>query len=252
MSVPYPELPDNCWPIDYDCCSGWSDLDPTIADRAEFLAVQTLRSLVGNMVGGCPTTFRPCSRGACEDIARAGGSWVNPVLWAGTWFNCGCSGPCIHNALNLPVPVGPITEVKIDGSPLAPTDYHLIDGHYLIRADGLPWPSEQDLTKPDTEIGTWSVTYVNSFAVDSLASYAAGVLACEYAKACSGQKCRLPENVTNVVRAGVAMQITPGSFPNGTTGIREVDAFIRAWNPYGLRTAPAVWSPKSKGMHTWR
>jgi hypothetical protein len=33
------------------------------------------------------------------------------------------------------------------------------------------------------------------------------------------------------------MEIDPGIFPKGTTGIREVDAFIALWNPRGQESS---------------
>jgi hypothetical protein len=101
----------------------------------------------------------------------------------------------------------------------------------------------QDLTKDDTESGTFSVTYLNAYPVDSLGAYAVGVLALEYAKACSGDECELPENVRTISRQGLTLDVISGSFPGGETGLRPVDTFIALWNPGHLRGAPQVWSP---------
>jgi hypothetical protein len=68
----------------------------------------------------------------------------------------------------------------------------------------------------------------------------------EFAKACTGGKCRLPANVTSVSRQGVAYEIAAGTFPEGTTGIREVDAWIGLWNPEGRRQSTQVWWPGKK------
>jgi hypothetical protein len=129
----------------------------------------------------------------------------------------------------------------VDGVVLDESEYFL-DGSTLVRVGG-EWPVTQNMDLPDTEVGTFSVTYLNSFPVDGLGAYAAGILACEYAKACSGGKCKLPSGVTEITRAGVTMTITSGAFPGGLTGIREVDAYIMAWNPTHLRSKPTVWSP---------
>ena len=53
--------------------------------------------------------------------------------------------------------------------------------------------------------GTFLVTAQEGVAVDGLASYAAGVLAVEFAKACTGGKCSLPPGVVSVTRSGVSM-----------------------------------------------
>ena len=71
------------------------------------------------------------------------------------------------------------------------------------------------MTLADTEPDTFSVTYLNGYPVDGLGAYAAGVLAMEFAKACTGGKCRLPAGVTSVARQGVSLQIATGAFPAG-------------------------------------
>jgi len=50
------------------------------------------------------------------------------------------------------------------------------------------------------------------------------------------------------------MELSTGMFPDGTTGIKEVDAYLMQWNPYGLRTRPEVYSPDLPRQHavTWK
>ena len=250
-----PEVTDICWPVDTTCDPAWDEYDPDVQDRAIALATTTLYTLTAGRVGGCAKTVRPCQTPTnCESSVY--GPYTPafyPLNWNGAWTNCGCTTGCVHNGIELPPPVGRIEQVKIDGVVLDPEDYRLIDGHTLIRTDGEKWPTSNDLTLPDTEPGTWSITYLHAYPVDSSGAYAAGVLASEYAKACTTGKCALPSGVTNVVRAGITYTMTPGSFPNGFTGIRVVDAFIRQWNPRGQMTMPSVITPQTaKGLHGWR
>jgi len=244
-----------CWPIDEACCSDFAGYDSSVQDRATALAGATLRSLTLYQVGGCPITVRPCVTGSCGPSAL----WLTgsffPVNWSGSWTNCVCVGDCLHNGLNLASlgfggVVGPVDEVKIDGRVLDPDEYAIADT-YLLRTNGQPWPSAQDMTLADTEVGTWSVTYLPAHPVDELGEYAAGILACEYAKACSGQACRLPESVVSITRAGIQMTLAPGSFPGGFTGIGEVDSYLRRWNPHGLKTPAEVYIPRSRAA-AWR
>lgn len=88
-----------------------------------------------------------------------------------------------------------------------------------------------------------SITYLNAAPVDALAAHAAGVLAVEFAKSCTTGKCKLPANVTTIVRQGVTFQKVAGAFPGGLTGIREVDAFVALWNPHHVSQQPTVWYP---------
>lgn len=238
------------WPVDPACLGDtWAALDPDIQERSQALAGETLRRLTGYRVGGCPVTVRPCNV-ACYTGYGYGG-WLDrgwgPINLGGRWVNtcscasaCGCSAP----SLRLPAPVGEVYEVLIDGD--AFTDY-LVSGDSLIRTDGEQWPTTQDLTLADTEVGTWAVTYLNSYPVDALGAYAAGVLAVEFSKACTTGKCRLPNTVTSVARQGVTFEIPLGAFPGGVTGIKEVDAYISLWNPNHIRQAPGIYYPGSAG-----
>lgn len=248
--VTLPDLPDLCWPIDNGCCQEFDNFSPAIQERAAALAVSTLRSLTGGSVGGCDITVRPCKKTCVPDYARfySDGTWM-PYSYAGTWVNygCGCTydgcGCTALEQISLPTPVGPVTSVKVDGVALATTDYRVDNRKWLVRLDGGTWPSCQDLAKADTEVGTFSVTYLNAIPVDGLGAYAAGLLACEFAKSCSGEACRLPSGVTDIVRQGVAYTVAATSFSDGLTGIREVDAYITSVNPSKLRMPVRVWSP---------
>lgn len=233
---------DCLWPITPGCFD-MDAFEPSVIERAKVLATATLRSLTAYRVGGCPRTVRPCSASSLHLTSP-----LDASIWEhGEWLNngCACTDACGCRALSevvLSAPVGEIHEVRVDGVVLDPSTYRL-DGARLVRTDGQAWPTSQDLTLPDTEPGTFSVTYLPGYKVDALGTIAAGVLTHEYAKACSGGHCRLPAGVTQIARQGITMEVGADAFPNQRTGIREVDVFIERWNPHGLRTAPRVLSP---------
>lgn len=245
-----PALPDYCWPVDVGCCSDFDNYAPAVQNRAKALAASSLRLLTGSVVGGCPITVRPCKRSCVSDYHNyyVSGTWM-PYSYNGTWVNygCGCTyESCSCSALeqiSLPPPIGSVSSVKVDGAVLPSTDYRVDNQRWLVRTDGGTWPTCQALEKPDTEPGTFSVTYLNAQPVDGLGAYAAGVLACEFAKACSGSSCRLPAGVTEITRSGVSFTVPTGAFTDGLTGIREVDAYITTINPNRLRQPVRVWTP---------
>lgn len=241
--VTLPSLPSNCWPVDETVCHELDEYSASVQMRAKALAANTLYMLTGYSVGGCPITVRP-RRTVCSDHSYLISGTFRPVNVAGVWSNsCGCSSGLPANVIELALPVGRVDEVKVDGVVLDPAAYELASGRYLVRIDGTAWPLQQDVTKPDTEVGTFSITYLRAMPVDGLGAYAAGVLACEFAKAISGSKCALPSGVTSITRQGVTMSIPSGAFPDGLTGIREVDAYVRSHNPHGLKMPSAVISP---------
>jgi hypothetical protein len=212
-----------------------------------------LERLTGYRVGGCPVTVRPCKASCTDGTASyysfGPNAWMTPHIGlSGTWINsCGCQTDCSCETLcevELPAPVGEIHAVKLDGAVVNPDNYRL-DGNRLVwvGVDECPWPVCQDMTAADDKPNTFSVTYLNSYPVDALGAYAVGILAMEYAKACTGGKCSLPTGVTSVVRQGVSYNIASGAFPNGLTGLREVDAYLALWNPGRVREATQVWFP---------
>lgn len=226
----------DCWPI-IPCGDEWTAHTAEVQARAEHAAVTTLRALTGYRVGGCPVRLRPTRSGSCagaRDNYRA-----YTVLGSGNWpaggvgLVCGCHS----TGFRLPGEPSAVTEVKVDGVALVEDDdYRLLDG-ILYRTGGASWPTSNDLSLPDSEEGTWSVTYSPAVVPDTQAQYAAGLLACEWAKSFSGKgNCALPAGTKTVARAGVTFDIITGLFPDGKTGIREVDAFILRWNPHGLKT----------------
>lgn len=251
---------------DWGCVDeAWvAGLDPAVKARSEALAWTTLQALSGYRISLCPITVRPCSRG-CIEAARtwseapavygsgfygSSGGFNPSVNSDGMWVNsCGC-GPrdCSCSVLSearLVGPVGGVVSVTINGAVLSPSAYRVDNGNLLVRTDGGVWPACQDMASSlgDTAKQTFGVTYYMGFAPDALSAYAAGVLAVEYAKACTGKKCALPSGVTTITRQGVSMEIQAGLFPNGFTGIQTVDAWLYTVNPSALKQPPRVSSP---------
>jgi hypothetical protein len=245
------------WPVDTSCLpADWADFDPAVWEYAVSLASTSLHTLSAGRVGGCPITVRPCKRqDAClpayQGLGGPGG-WMSPGITAsGAWINsCGCMSGCGHTSLceiRLPAPVGEVISIKIDGVEQTLTDFRVDNGNVLTyQVDGdCIFPATQDQRLPDTEVGTWSVTYYNSLPVDTLAARAAAKMAYEFATACGGnwKKCRLPANVTAVVRTGVTMELAQGIWPDGFVGIQEVDAWVATVNPFKRKTQTKVYSP---------
>lgn len=282
MTVEIPALPDYCWPVDWSCAQDvYDQLDATpegqkVIAQSEAYATQTLRALTNYQLGGCPITVRPCTPRCVPGSWMtapvawqgnwAGGGWSTlgfaPFVYNGKWFNaCGCmTRDCSCTSLSilyLPGPVGYVSEVTVDGVVLPATAYRVDNGNELVRLDGESWPACQDMNAPLTgtgsDVGTLGVTYLRGIAPDGLAAAAAGRLAVEFAKSCMGGACQLPTGVTQIVRQGVTMTIPTGAFPDGLTGIREVDAFIRFWNPYSTKSVAEVFSPQQSRTRqtTW-
>lgn len=260
IPLPVPGLPDECFgTIDHSCCPKWDDYSPEVQGRADSLAVQTLRGLTNYLVGGCPITVRPCVARCAPNgylVASLPGAGVSSphIAPGGAWVNsCGCpSSGCSCTTLSevrLEGPVGFVNEVIVDGAVLDPSQYRIDNHVWLVRTDGGTWPTCQDMAAPSDGPGAFAVTYLNAFLVDSLGLYVAGILACEYAKACTGNTCRLPAGVQEVTRQGVRYTVVSDLFSSGTTGIREVDDYVHIYNPHratghALISSPDIPSPR--------
>jgi hypothetical protein len=233
-----------------------SNFDDAVQERAVALASSTLERLTAYRVSECTTILRPCSR-SCgwgsmrHEFRHWAGAYEGSGAynWGGTWYNaCGCvDNSCGHTAANtiwLPQPMGGVEKVKINGTLLVEGTDYWVNGNALLAKGATVWPLTQDLTLPDTQANTFSVEFHNAIRPDDTAAYACALLAIQYARACSGKgKCELPSNVTTVVRQGVSFTLPSGAFPNGETGIREVDAFIALYNPKHRVQPPQVYVP---------
>lgn len=225
---------------------GWETKDETIRTRSLLLATSALINLTYGRVGTCPVKVRPCLSPPC------GCDRWEPRLIDGQWYNCAtCTRPCAPAfEIELDGPVGFIESIKVDGVelPLDTGDWRVDNGHRLVwqGAGASPIPRSQDLSRPDTEVGTWSITYSQSHAVPADGAIAVALLAEEFAKAFEKKSsCRLPKGVTNVTRNGVSFSVEAGLFPGGLTGIEVVDQFILKWAPAGAPVLTAtVFDPR--------
>jgi hypothetical protein len=156
-----------------------------------------------------------------------------------------------------------ILEVKIDGDVVDPDTYRLDGWRWLTRvrdpADpgtALMWPSCQLTDLPDTEDGTFSVTYRYGQDPPLEGLSAAAALACQLHRACSdsGADCEIPANAVRVTRQGVTIDKAAtiswffgrrgaGEGGGWGTGIVQVDTFLNSFNRAGMQQRPKTWSP---------
>lgn len=237
------------WEVDLDCCDLPDGTDPALIAKWQAVASEILWAASGRRYGTCEVTVRPCLR-------RCGGGSGLPVPYkdaSGAWFNfnaCGCPSDCSCVELCevvLAGPVAEVVEVTIDGVALNATAYRLdlVGGQYrLLRTDGSCWPDCQDITADCDEVGSFCVTYEQGIALDELAIAAASELTCELTKACipGCKTCRLPKNVSSVVRRGVSIVFDTDS-SGWLHSLPAISAFLNAVNPAKLTSASSVWSP---------
>lgn len=249
------------WTLDTSCCPGWAEFTTEQQLRAASWATGILDSLTGHRFAQCPVRLRPCGTRCgwyggyltypvgSPSASGASGAWMTPYVGSGgLWRNCTCAGACTCRATceaYMPYPVAEIVDIKVDGIVLDPSAYRLDNGRIIVRTDGACFPECQNLDLFDSEVGTWSVTLRPGETLPAIGSLAAGELACEYAKLCSGSAdCSLPQQLASMTRNGIEVQVSDPQIllDAGLTGLPNVDLFIRSVNPASLRARPRVFS----------
>jgi hypothetical protein len=227
---------------------------PEVTGVAVQVASEILYQLTAQQFGTCELTLRPCRRSCYGNWPYHDwweyGTYPQPYWYAGTWYNLACSAcndscSCIGlQETVLPGPVYAVSEVKVDGVVLTQgVNYRVDDYRKLVRIDGQLWPFCQDLTKDDTETGTWSTTVEFGVPVPTLGQLAAGELAAEIVKYLLCEDCQLPQGVVDVSRQGVSLTIgrVADLFKTGFINLRMCDLFIKTTNPNQLQARSAVY-----------
>lgn len=264
-----PTMPCNLT-VDVSCCEEWDTFDADLQTAAAEYGALMMWAATGRRFSVCERTVRPCRRdcGGCGGGAGyfwSDGTWF-PYILNGAWRNCWCgdtTGCCNCQPscqVWLTPPVSGIVEVRFsDGTVIDPSTYRVDDWQWLVRqgsavtgsADTDCWPMCNDMNFPvqgalaPADGSAWQVTYLWGLPMPSVLQRAAGELACEWAKNCLGQACRLPQRVTSISRQGVSVSLADVDqlLENGLTGLTTVDNVIRAFNPYRLPSRMKVSSP---------
>lgn len=251
-------------------CSDWCSVDDVTAIPAYSAdvvpAIMRMIPVASTMLyarsgqqfsGICNATVRPSRRPEGSIPWPSSGPWMSS--WQTDWGSgscwtpgnvfggCSCGTP---PRVDLGYyPIRQIAEVKIDGTILTPTAYRLDDHRWLTRTDGNGWPLCQDLSQPDTALGTFQVKLLHGQDPGPDGVLAAAVLAGELALAYTANgACRLPKRIVTITRQGQTQQLfDPTSLMNdGLFGIFEIDSFLGGVNPHRLTRRATISSPDTR------
>lgn len=254
------------WAVDTSCCEEWDTYSTELQTAAAEYGAMTVWAATGRRFGLCTRTVRPCGKDCSQNLAGnlgffwSEGTWF-PYIFDGLWRNCWCgegglAGCCTcapRCQVYLPPPVYaiPATGVSQDGSVVSVDAWRVDNGQWLVRTDGDCWPLCQDYNV-DSGTGTFFVTYQQGIPVPSMLLRAAGELACEWARNCSGAACRLPQRVTSIARQGVTVSLADvqSLLMNNLTGLQTVDQIIHAFNPFRLASRMRIASPDMPVVRT--
>lgn len=239
---------------DVDQCEPCETYDQDLSLLEDMLAVASdaLFHLSGHQFAGtCQDTVRPCG-------CSAGGG---PAYWSRdracgcrSGRACGCT--TVHEISLGVFPLTSIVSVIVDGAALGADRYRIDDNRWLVRlpdADGSNpgWPHCQRMDLDTTEDETFAVTFTYGMPPPVGGVRAAASLACQLSLACQPDtvdRCRLPQRVRSITRAGVSMDMAVvldplELFREGRTGLVEVDLWLASVNPHGVRRRATVHSP---------
>lgn len=266
--------PCSIWPLSLGCClvsGGLPDkclgdgtpVSQAIIDSSILAASEFMWAATGRQYSSCTVTLRPqCTTNfPCElpfTDSGFGFPWYPLHQLDGSWTNVTCGNPC--NCVDtcsvpLPYPTCSVSQVKIDGVVVPSSQYVVTDFNKLTRtrANGC-FPRCNDITLPDTAVGTWSITLTYGKPVPQLVLLAASEFACQLIKRCVGRPCDLPQRIQSVTRQGMsATFLDPMEFlKDGMTGIFLVDLAIKTYNPHRLYRKPLATSPDAFKQWTIR
>lgn len=281
------------WPLAYcgepttgdSMCASVSSLNPAMQELVQRAAIAYLWNITGRQFGTCPVTIRPCKTDCMQgyystyrgyawqntnlpyygDGSIGFGSIVNPALIGGQWYNLPCGG-CNNDVcscsyvptIDLLGPVSSIDAVFQDGVLLDDSTYRVDNYRYLVRTDGQDWPTCQDMALSTSEANTLEVTYQIGVEVPAGGQLAAGVLACQMAKAaCNDGSCQLPQRIHSVTRQQVNVTVLDSYdafYINGATGLFAVDSWVNSINFSRNRAGTRVASPDlyDRRRTTWQ
>lgn len=209
-------------------CAPWNDQGKYPDDMVEgalLAASEAMFQLGGRRWPGvCSDTVQPSS---CAIVPR------RPHLGFG---GC-CTGGRMIGLGSYPIVA--VSEVLVDGVVVDPGDYEVIDWQFLHRKGGDPWPC---CNRRPAEGDPWPLTVSFTFgdAPPRLGILGTVALARELAKSTCGEECGLDARATSVSREGTTVtfpslaEVLTATEGSGT-GIAEVDLFVHAHNPNGLR-----------------
>jgi hypothetical protein len=245
-----------------DCCaSAVADVGSftSLLDDSAAVASQLLYELSGRRwVGLCSREgVRPC-HGDCtcgwQILSR--GHIVSPYDCSSSCYggSCWCRD---LSRIRLSGYVREVTEVKIDGVVLNPSEYRVDEHKWLTRLNGSRWPHCSRADLADTEEGTFSVSYTYGKTPPLAGVEAAKQLACQvYGWCASGGAagdCDIPDGAIRITRQGITIERAMFARNPVTgaweTGLSAVDFFLNTYNPKGIMRRALFIGPGSRMRH---
>lgn len=194
----------------------------------------------GRYTGRCTRTVRPF-RDAVSCMPRS----IFSYDWSSWYWNESWVDWDGVDSIPLQGPNTEIVEILIDGDIVDPSEYGLLNGNKLFRRNGATWPNWQDVTKADSEDGTFSIEYRFGFSPNRSTQRAGIELVCQMVK---GDRSTL-SRLRGIVSANVqGVTVTLDDNEIDSLGLPEVSRFMDIYGNRGVGVV-GVWTPEMD--HGW-
>lgn len=187
----------------------------------------------GRVAGRCQRTVWPVTDASCWPVGYYGN---HPSV-----FNIGDT----YGTIPLSGPDTEIMEITIDGVALNPSEYLLLNGNELLRKVG-SWPTVNDITLADSEVGTFTITYRFGPHINATGRRAAIELICQMITNDSAALSRM-RGVVSANIQGVSVSLDDDDIRG--LGLPELSRFMDSYGGSG-RGVLGVFSPEL--LHGWR
>lgn len=219
------------WPLDVtECCPPGDEYgtDPDLLERVILQTSAMMSRLSGYMIGLCTATIRPLDN--CAECRHTCCGGVDGIMLSGP------NGFWIDQ----------VVQVTFGDDIINPATYRFDrDQQMLWRIPGLSWPTRDTRWIECGDDDAFCVDVLVGSEPDAWALAVANSLACELLKSCTGQKCRIPRNATQVTGQGVTVTLSDQEI---STLLPEVSGWVKVVNRYNVSAPARVFSPDINPM----
>lgn len=213
------------WPIDpSDCCDPPDESgDLSLLDKMIAAVSAMMTRWSGYRIGVCVAELRP----------------LGPCRTCRSWCCGGADGIQLRGPNGMYV--AEVTNVHVGGATLDPDMWRFDpQTQTLWRTPPGRFPDRDARWAECGEAGAFCVDAVVGEEPDAWALDVAATLVCELVKSCTGGKCRIPRNATQVSSQGVTITLRDTDINHM---LPEVSAWVSAVNPSNAMLPGRVWSP---------
>lgn len=212
------------WPLEPgECCDNIEAVSDTVVEGAISTASDMLSRLSGYTIGQCAATVRPLTMcGRCRSYCCGGADGIRLF------------GKDAR-------PVTEVSRVRIGADTVPANQWRFDeDTQMLWHVPPGRWPHRDERWSEDGTGEAFAVDVIMGAEPDAYARAIGTLLACEFIRNCTGKKCRLPKNATQVSSQGVTVTLSDAEIK---ALLPEVAGWVKIVNPHNAALPARMFSP---------